>query len=265
MSEEHSTETSDTSAEQQQSAETTQDQGQSQQTETSSDGVEQQTQQTETKPAPKTDWKDRRIAQQGERLRNLQREIEELKSVQQQSSGGKPLDPNLDFERRVQEAAYQQAQGIAAQQAFNARVNDAYQAGLKTFGDFDQKVAALKGVVDWSDPVQQQAYNQFLIASLETGEAPRLIHALGSDPSEASRVLALPAVRMAIELAKMASAEPTQVSGAPKPIIPITQTASNRTQIKPDDPDRADQLSTQEWIRRRNEQADALHRTRFGR
>lgn len=214
----------------------------------------------ETKPVPKTDWKDRRIAQQGERLRNLQREIEELKS-----GGGKPLDPNADFERRVQEAAYQQAQGIAAQQAFNARVNDAYQAGLKTFGDFDQKVAALKGVVDWSDPAQQQAYNQFLIASLETGEAPRLIHALGSDPSEASRVLALPAVRMAIELAKMASVESTQVSGAPKPIIPITQTASNRTQIKPDDPDRADQLSTQEWIRRRNEQEAALHRSRFGR
>jgi hypothetical protein len=251
-------------AEQQQAASTTEGAEQQQQAaaveETS--GGEQQTQQTE-KPAPekpKTDWRDRRIAQQSERMRALQRENEELKA----SAGlTKPLDPNADFDRRVAEAAAQQAEAIAARRAFDARVADAYQAGLKQFpGEFDQKVAALKGVVDWSDPAQQQAYNQFLIAALETGEAPRLISQLGSDPSEASRIMALPAVRMAVELAKMAATEPTQTSSASRPITPVTQTGSNRTQIRPDDPERADQLSTAEWMRRRNEQEAALRQAR---
>lgn len=106
------------------------------------------------------------------------------------------------------------------------------------------------------------AYNSFLMAALETGEAPKLIAALGANPDEAARVMALPPAKMAVELTRMSLKEPQEISQAPKPIRPIATTAGqNRSPINPDDPSRADQLDLKEWMRRREAQVQEIRST----
>lgn len=228
---------------------------------------------TETKPTP-TDWKDREIARQRERRREqearvqqLTQELEALKNnTTKPLSDPAPVQPNVEFDRLVNERARQFARELAATEDFNRRLNETAQKGKEQFPDtFNQRVAALKGQFDLTDPSVQLAWNNFMIAAMETGEAPRLIHDLGGDPEQASRIMGLPAVRMAVELAKMAGPSGTEVSRAPRPITPITQTSSNRSPIDPDDPERADQLSSAEWFRRREAQANERWKQRMGR
>ncbi len=202
-------------------------------------------------PRPADSWKDREIAKLRARNRELSAQL-------QRPVGDTPsspqLDPVADFNRRVEEAAAVRAAQIAQVTEFNRRCDEVATAGRKAYGDFDQRVAAINGTVDKTDPQQAEQFNQFLMAVVETGEGARLIHELGGDLNETTRIMALPPVRMAIELAKMAAREPSEVSRAPRPITPITNSSTNRSPINPDDPDRADQLSTAEWIRRRNAQ-----------
>lgn len=260
-----------------QQATETQTENQSPSGETQTGGTTENTEvRTETKPAP-TDWKDREIARQRERRREqearvaqLTQELEALKSGQQQSQQ-QPTNtnaqlPNAEFDRLVNERARQFARELAATEDFNRRLNETAQKGREKFPDtFNQRVAALKGQFDLTDTSVQLAWNNFMIAAMETGEAPQLIHDLGGDPEQASRIMGLPAVRMAVELAKMAGQNGTEVSRAPRPITPITQTSSNRSPIDPDDPDRADQLPSAEWFRRREVQANERWKQRMGR
>ena len=219
----------------------------------------------EQTPAKQTDWRDREIARLRSQRDRERRELETLRAASSAPPVAVGPDANAEFQRLVREEASKQASMIAAAEIFSRQCNEAAEAGKKTYSDFDQKVNSLKGLVDFNDNQQATAYNTFLSAALETGEAPRLIYELGTNPDEASRIMSLGPVKMAVELAKMAAKEPTEVSNAPRPIVPVTRANSNRNPISPDDPDRADQLSKMEWQRRRAEQVLERQRTRFGR
>lgn len=135
-------------------------------------------------------------------------------------------------------------------------------AGRTQYADFDVRVGKLVGLVDGNDPQAVANYNQFLSAALETGEASRLIHSLGGDLDEASRILGLTPIRMAVELTKMAARPPSEMSNAPRPLNPVgSQGVNNRATFGPDDPS-SDNLSTEEWMRRRNEQITARRNAR---
>lgn len=214
--------------------------------------------QGETKEEPKVeekakpDWKDRRIAALTAKLREKEQAKPAVKP-----EGVKPEEQDLDalVESRVQQKV--------AIDAFNKACADAATAGRETFGaeEFDARLKQFQQVVDPTDQNQVIAYNTFLAAAIETGAAPKLIHALGGDLEEAERILSLPPVRMAVELTKLANKDVTEVSGAPKPIRPVASGSGvAHTSISPDDASRSDQLSTAEWMKRRNAQVEGVGR-----
>lgn len=132
--------------------------------------------------------------------------------------------------------------------------------GKEQFGEaaFNASVVALTSVIDRSDPGEVQAYRSLVEAAIDTGQAPRLIHLLGQDPSEAARLLELSPARMGVELAKLAAADPDRsTSRAPRPAqVPRGSGGGSapHTAIDPTDPERADRLTTAEWMARRNQQ-----------
>lgn len=228
--------------------------------------VEEQPQQPPPQePAP--DWRMREITRLREQNRRLREQV--AAAPQQPAPPQNPATPqaNEEFQRLVREEAARQAQVLSQQNEFARQCNEAAEAGRRSYSDFDQRVNALKGLIDFNDQQQSVAYNSFLTAVIETGDAPRLIHELGGNPNEAARVLALPPVKMAVELAKMATPSDNgqQQSNTPRPITPVTRGNSNRNPIDPADPERSDQLSTAEWMRRRQEQDAAARNARFGR
>lgn|SRR5215831_1298334 len=215
--------------------------------------------QPEVPAAPKADWRDRRIGELTARTREMRAELERLRAQQapngngaqpptQPYAGGPPsqaaIDAQVDHLANVK----------AATQEFNRRCDEVAELGRRSYPDFNARVASLVGIVDGSDPQAREVYNGFLSAAMETGEAPRIIHALGGDLNEASRILSLPPLRMAVELTRMAARPVQELSQAPRPLNPAGSAALNqRTHTSPDDPN-SDNLSTAEWMRRREEQ-----------
>lgn len=219
--------------------------------------------------APRVDWRDRRIGEQQNRIRELRAQLEQFQqraAPQDPTAGqpppqqivGRPPPSQAEIDRQIETRAY----ALAQQQEFNRRCNEVADAGRTQYGDFDAKVAKLVGLVDGNDPQAVTMYNQFLSAAIETGEASRLIYALGSDLDEASRILGLNPTRMAVELTKMAFRPASEISNAPRPLNPIaSQGVNNRATLGADDPS-SDNLSTEEWMRRRNEQINARRNAR---
>ena len=213
---------------------------------------------------PPRDWRDRQIVRYKERLAEAQRELEELKTRPAATPApGAPVHDEAEFNRRVDAAARERA----TQQVFFDRCTEAQSQGRLQFQDFDSKIQNLLQLVDRNDPTSAGAYNALIAAALETGEAPKLVHRLGSDLNEAARVLALSPVKMAVELTKMAAGleaegrrhqpDANEISNAPPPLRPIGSRGVSHTAVAPDDPERADNLTDAEWMRRREAQVAA--------
>lgn len=195
--------------------------------------------------APKKDWKDARIAQLTARLKAAGK-TDAPAPIVAAPSGLPTTQAELDA---LVDARAADKANLAD---FNRRCAEVATAGRAAFSDFNDSIAGLMQLVDRDDPSSVNTYNTFIQAALETGEAPKLIHALGSDLDEASRILALSPVRMGIELAKLAMADGEPgLSRAPKPIVPVGGRGASHQQISPGDPERADRLSTKEWMARR--------------
>lgn len=209
---------------------------------------------TKPPPPPAADWKDRRIAQLTARLRESERKAASVSTQTGEQSATPPaaVADAAELDRLVEQRASEKT----AIDDFNRRCNETVASGKEAFPDFDAKVSDLKGLVDFSNPTENVNWNQFLIAALETGEAPALLHRLGSNLNEAMRILALSPMKMAVELTKLSAAPPpAEVSSAPRPIRPPGGPAGgSREPIDPTDPERSDRLTTAEWMRRRNAQ-----------
>lgn len=248
--------------------------------------IEQQQQPTEPQapppPAveepPRQDWRDRRIAEQQQRLRERNARIAELEAHLAQA-GGQPPQPSAqpqygqqptyqpagapqgDVQRQINEAAAR----MAASQEFTRRCNEVAEGGRRVYQNFDARVTRLVGLIDNNDPYQVQRYNAFLEAAMNTGQASRLIYELGGDLDEASRIMALNPQGMQHELTRLSMRAGTEQSGAPAPLNPIASAAqSNRQAIQPDDPETADTISTEEWMRRREEQISTRRQRTLG-
>lgn len=195
------------------------------------------------KPEPE-DWRDKRIATLTARLKA--QETAKPTPAEPEPTGA-PALTQADVERLANE----RAGAISARAEFNARCNSVAQEGRKQFPDFDVRVKELAKIVDNSNPAERKAYDDFLEAALETGEAPKLIYELGGDLNEAMRILALPPTKRAIELAQRAIGIDPGVSGLPKPITTVQGKNTGPSEIAASDPVRADKLSSSEWHKRR--------------
>jgi hypothetical protein len=213
------------------------------------------------KPAsPAVDWRERRIAQLTAQLHAEKNKNASAGAKQEDPAAGTTVqragESVADFEARVASEVEARTQ----LNEFNRACNEAADVGRKTFGEaqFNGRIAELTKLVNGQDVNEVQRYNTFISAALETGEAPKIIHALGGDLNEASRIMALPPVKMGIELAKLAAKIETPVAEggdavtrAPKPITPIGSRHVSAADIDPNDKDRADLLPTAEWMRKR--------------
>ncbi len=206
-------------------------------------------------PPPKPDYARIRLQERIDRLtaekKQRDEEIARLKAGQGASEA--------ELEKRIAEEAARragsQAQQIAAWNEFTSKVNEAVAAGQKEYGaaTFDKAVAGLKTLHDPNDNEGHLRYINMIQAILDTGEAPKLIATLGEDTNEAARIMGMSATRMGVELGRLAAkAAPEPVSGAPKPITPITGNTRSHVPVSAEDTERADALDKRVWMERRN-------------
>jgi hypothetical protein len=198
---------------------------------------------------PKKDWKDSRIAELTAKLNQ-----ERAKKVEPPKGAA---ESEADFNARVEARAQQLVQEKTVLGDWDRRCNEVFAEGKSQFADFDSRVGEIKKTVDAKDPDEVQRYNTMIAAAMETGKAAELLHELGGDIGEARRLMALPPMKLAVELAQRAAkieALP-EPSGAPKPITPIGSGGVHYEGIAPDDANRGTKLPIAQWMALREKQA----------
>jgi hypothetical protein len=163
-----------------------------------------------------------------------QARLDELQRAYQAAQPPQPGAPPAD----AVELAKQQLRAEQAMREFNEACNRTAAAGRTEFGStaFDEAIGALNAVGAGQRP-------DFLEAVTQIPDGHRLYPLLAADLDNAGRILALPPLRMAVELAKLALVAPTPaaeangaapspselppVSQAPPPIRPIRGVARN--------------------------------------
>ncbi len=207
---------------------------------------------TPTKEAK--DWRDARIAELTAKLN-----AERLKKAPVAAAPA-PVknvgESQAEFDARVNARAAE----LAAGAAWDSKCNTVFDAGKAEFPDFADRVAAVSALVDGQDPVEVQQYNEVLATAMETGKAHQIIHQLGEKPGEFKRLMGLPPVKRAMEIASMAgkleAAEGApEPSKAPKPITPIGGKGVHYDGIAPDDAARGMKLPKATWFAEREKQA----------
>jgi hypothetical protein len=187
-------------------------------------GAEQVAQQPDdaTQQKPKGDWVQRRIDQltrekfeerrQREALEAQVRQYQQQQGDQTHQPANKPMaadDIRAEARRLVQ------------QERFDDACNKTFDAGKKDFPDWESSLKTF-GMLGG-------APQEFLevVTSLDAGH--RVIHHLGSNPEEAERLLSLPPLRMATEVARIEASLRSKahpVSKAPPPISPVAGRAA---------------------------------------
>lgn len=212
---------------------------------------------SETPPAEKpkvTPWFQRRIDQLTAEKHEERRQKEALKATVETLMRGQPPQPAADgtpaaetppatppaatSDAEIDRRATIKAQEIQRAAEFNAACNRTFDAGKAEFPDFadarDQLVSGLGDVI--------QRKPEFLEAITALPDGHKVFHQLAKNLDDAARILDMPPVQMAIELAKLsgAPAKAKPVSSAPPPIKPIAGTA--RGEKDPND------MTTAEWM-----------------
>lgn len=164
---------------------------------------------------PKNDWVQRRIDQltreKHEALRRAA-DAEARASQGQQSNGQSESKPMTRDEIRAE------ATRMLQQEKFDDACNKVFDAGKGEFGsEWDSSLRTFQ-MLGGASPEFLEA-----VTAMDTGH--KVLHHLGQNPEVAERLLSLPPLRMALELARLEStvgqAKPKPVSNAPAPINPI--------------------------------------------
>lgn len=175
-------------------------------------------------PKPKTDWAQRRIDQltreKYEERRQREALSQQLAQYQQPNEqSGQPQD--------VQKLVQEQAKVLVAQQRFDDACNTVFQAGVKENPDFERNLRTLQSVGEIS--------RDFLEAVTDMDAGHKVLNHLGANPELAERVLAMPPLKQAMELARieasMGKSSPPPVSKVPPPISPV---GSKAAPVSPD-------------------------------
>jgi hypothetical protein len=182
----------------------------------------------------------------------------QIASLQPKAAAAAAAPSEEEIAQRVRTEAERLAPTLAQQQTaaieFNRQCNAAVEAGRLQFSDFDAKLGDLRSVITPGDQASEGAYWGIVSAALKSGKAAKVIHALGSDRAEAMRIMALDPESRTIEIAKMAMQGAEGEDGLPKPITPVGSKGAQHTAIDPTDTERADRLTTTEWMKRREAQ-----------
>lgn len=202
-------------------------------------------------PAAKPDWRDARIAELTAKYN-----AEKAKAAVAPAAPAAPSGPS---EAEIAERIQTEAQRLAQASAWNDACNAVASQGNKKFPDFGERLRAIQGTVNGQDPGEVTQYNEVLSAAIETGRGAEVLHQLGANPGEVTRLMKLSPVKRAMEIATMAAkldgGGAPEPSGAPAPITPIGSRGVHYDGIKPDDPNNGTKLPTAEWMKQREAQA----------
>jgi hypothetical protein len=207
---------------------------------------EQETPPKEEKAPPK--WATKRINEltrdkyreraQREMLETRLAEIESRLQAQPGVEGSEPAQQH--------QPALNQSQLLAQAEArvsFDMKCNAAFKEGTKEYPDFEEALSNLKMVGIDADA---------LGVIVEADEPHKVLHYLGNNPDEASRILSLGPVAKARAIGalevRLGLPKPTPAhSKAPAPISPVAARSASSTGL-------SDDLPMAEWIKRRNAQ-----------
>lgn len=201
----------------------------------------------EEQPKPekkKTPWELRRINEETNKRREVEKRLAEaeaeLKRLRAPKSEATEEPAQFDVETirsqerdriRLEEA------GRLETERFNAACNQVYEKGLAAFGaDFDNATATLSQAL--GDEMQRRP--EFLQAITELDNGHQVYYDLSRNPEEAERLLRMPPVKMALEIAKMSAnvtkPAPKPISKAPAPVTPVGGTAKPSVRLEDDIP-----------------------------
>jgi len=201
--------------------------------------------------APPEDWRDKRFAKTTARMRELERQLEAAKAAQ--APGATP------DEAAINAKAEERARAIAAQRAFDEKCNEVADQGRKVHKDFDTRVTDLRKLVDDKDPESVASYMNLVQAVLRTGErAADVLHSIGGDLNEASRIMSLSPAEIGTEIGRLAYSSEGAISKAPRPLqTTVGSRSAQHESVSPDDPNRADSIPIEVWMERREAQMKA--------
>ncbi len=209
------------------------DAGQLQQDQREPEGQPDPKPEPEAAPKPEREpWFVKRIAEltraNAERDRVLAQAERKLRELQPQAAN-QPDDPARMVETRAQQ--------LVAEREFNAACNAAHDKGMAEYPDFADAMQAVGRAGGLSPAVIE--------AALETGEAHKVLYALGRDPEQAMRIRDMTPARMGVAMAKLAAqpAPTAPVTKAPAPVRSI----SGGTVKAPDDPDKMSMAEYSAW------------------
>lgn len=221
----------------------------------------------ETAKPAKTDWRDRRIAEQAAKIKAVRGETAaalaakdaEIERLRAANPNAPAPTTGPEFDAAVEER-------LAIKQ-FNDACNATARAGREAFPDFAERMSALGQIKDNDDVASVVRYNGLLQAAIDTGSGHAVLHALAADLDRASEVLAMSPTRQAVELTRLADGlkapkkAVAAVSTAPKPAVPIDGSRGrNHADTDPTDPERSGALIAQggaeAWMTRRMAQVD---------
>ena len=124
--------------------------------------------------------------------------------------------PKQDIPQDIDSLAEKKAAELVQQREFNAKCDAIYSSGNGEFGqEWDTTLANFGMLGGLNQP--------FLEAVTELPDAHKVLHQLGSDMDAAARIMSLPPIKMAFELAKLSSkpVKTAPVTKAPPPIAPL--------------------------------------------
>lgn len=167
-----------------------------------------------------------------------------------------PQLSEVEIERRAELKAVQKA----ATQRFNEACNKVVENGEKEYKDFGEAIKNLAMV----GALGQNVSSEFLETAVELNNPHQILHYLGNNPEQASRIIGMPPKKMALEMARIEAQlskppAPPAVSGAPAPIIPVGG-GTKITATALDDPN----IASDDWFKERERQV-AERRNRYRR
>jgi hypothetical protein len=164
---------------------------------------------------PKNDWVQRRIDQLTREKHEERRQREELEARLRQYQ--QPADSQSQPKQMTADEIRAEAKRLIQEEKFNDACNKVFDAGKTEFPDWDSSLRTFQ-MLGGASP-------EFLEAVTAMDAGHKVLHHLGQNPEVAERLLSLPPLRMAFELARLETtvgqAKPKPVSNAPAPINPI--------------------------------------------
>lgn len=164
---------------------------------------------------PKNDWVQRRIDQLTREKHEEKRQREALEAQLRQYQ--QPATDQSSAANPPVQDVYKAAEQLVKQREFDSACNKVFEAGKTEFPDWDSSLKTF-GMLGGASPEFLEA-----ITSMDAGH--KVLHHLGQNPEDAERLLSLPPLRMALELARLESTvkqtKAAPVSNAPAPITPV--------------------------------------------